>query len=173
MPCQCQSLHDLRKRLPAHYSFPAIGISPGSHDFRNTNFGYKRYLLWTLELAMSFVNNRSDSLVVPGSNSTKTFCVQGSLGLHCSSLDGLEIGSPKAVGEVVSFCSSPVPPPIINSRNGTSRTFPSLTILRDSTTNETLAFPHSRRFSFPIHSTAAVVMMDLTKSCRRRGIRWT
>ena len=77
---------------------------------------------------MSFVNNRSDSLVVPGLNSTKTFCVQGSLGLHCSSLDSLEIGSPKAVGEVVSFCSSPALPPMMNPRNVTSRTFPSLTL---------------------------------------------
>ena len=75
MPCQCQSLHDLRKRLPAHYSFPAIGMSPGSHDFRNTNFGDKRYLLRTLELAMSFVNNYSDSLVILGLNSESRFAV--------------------------------------------------------------------------------------------------
>ena len=40
---------------------------------------------------MSFVNNYSDSLVIPGLNSESRFAVQGSRGLHCNSLDSLEI----------------------------------------------------------------------------------
>ena len=51
---------------------------------------------------------------------------------------------------------------MINLRYGTSRAFPSLTLRAlDCFTKPSLSFTLDG-FSFPIHSTAAVVMMDLT-----------